>query len=670
MLLAINYYTFYGTLYWNIDIITVAAFAIVTMAAINWWALHFERSASHFRFLCVAWCAIAAVLAVGYTTTYFTGQAARRYNNLIRVDRARDYAAALDAMHHDELLPVPETAEMPLYKEVYNLIERWQEESPLILNICTIRKTNDGRYVNIVNTEADYNGDGQIAGEMELFQPPGSDFVFEGRPKSFITNAIDLDEPSTTNFPFYNFGRYWASVVVPLHSNSHKTDTALMVDYFGEHWFAAVAQARKLPVFTTAIVVIILLAGTVIHLRERRYQSKLEETVAIRTRELREAKNVAELANQAKSQFLATMSHELRTPLNAVLGLSELLLASTQTEKQREYTLIIRESGQNLLTLISDILDFISLESGTLTLRENDINVRELVEKLIASLKPKAEERGLELRCETSTDLPSLIAIDEMRLRQVLRHLIDNAIKFTEKGSVHFRLEVVEWRPVSGAARSQCQLLFEISDTGIGMTPQQQEQLFHAFTQIDSSFTRRYGGTGIGLIFSRQVVRLMGSDIEVSSEAGKGTRFSFTITRSAVPPEPESTPSRPLRILVAEDNRINQMVVREILNSFEWESVIVDNGAKALSKIVSQETSFDAILMDCQMPEMDGLEATEKIRVWESEDASRGHIPIIAVTANASTEDETRCFHAGMDAFCSKPIVPEQLAAFVRQLVK
>ncbi len=548
------------------------------------------------------------------------------------------------------------------------------------------------------------------------------------------------------------------------------------------------------------------------------------------TRLAQEMANQAQLASRAKSQFLATMSHEIRTPLNGVIGMSDILLQTNLTSKQHEYATLVRASGRALLSLISDILDFSKIEAGKLDITETPFDIRDVGESVLGILAPKAAEKNLELCGIFTEELPRTVLGDGDRIRQVLVNLVGNAVKFTDHGGV--RLEVSLIPPESG--ETIC-VKFAVVDTGIGISEEQKEKLFHAFSQIDSSFTRRFGGTGLGLAISMQLVQLMGGSIDVESEVGKGSTFWYAIPLKIVPTDTnrsktrhgsvdlsgrtaivvednevlrrsledqlkhwgilvttfssgeeaaraferaakekrpyqlaivdstlsnesgmdlirdieqtlqatrtpviylqplveteermQSVPdqiiplfytlSKPvcsselfnriveslvgnrktgqndesltrttssatvspesgahkIHVLVAEDNRINQVVVREILLNAEYDCRIVPNGVKVCEAV--RNDYYDVILMDCQMPEMDGFEATRRIREMEQDHSSlpkeyAARIPIIALTANATKGDEQLCLDAGMDAYCVKPINPELLLDTIQRWI-
>jgi len=389
--------------------------------------------------------------------------------------------------------------------------------------------------------------------------------------------------------------------------------------------------------------------------------------------QLRSAIEKAEQASLAKSEFLATMSHELRTPLNGILGMNELLLTTQLSGQQKQFVEACDASGRLLSQLVNDILDLAKIESGKFELDLSDCVLAKIINDMLVTISPLAKQKGLTLDCKLAIELDAVVRCDENRLRQILVNLLGNAMKFTDKGGV--KIVGQQTALIDGRARVR----FSVIDTGEGIPKARRHRLFKAFSQVDSSTTRRFGGTGLGLSICKQLVELMGGEIGVESQVAMGSTFWFEIPVDIVKPDGNSrqevalrAPPSPLgtiagHILVAEDNHINQLFISELLKHFGCTYVLVINGEEALAALDSERC--DLVLMDCQMPKMDGFAAAREIRKREASGALSGRIPIVALTANALVGDRQRCLAAGMDEYLTKPVQAAQLLNMLKTFI-
>jgi PAS domain S-box-containing protein len=384
--------------------------------------------------------------------------------------------------------------------------------------------------------------------------------------------------------------------------------------------------------------------------------------------ELRRAKLMAEDTAKIKEQFLANMSHEIRTPMNGIIGLTRILINSGMTGEQRRYLDSIKTCTDNLLVIINDILDFSKIESGKMNFESVPFSINDLARHTIELFQPKADEKDLKLIFQTDPGIDTQLLGDPTRLSQILNNLVSNAIKFTERGNVKTSIAVFHRN------EENISLRFEIKDSGIGIPEKSLATIFDSFTQASSDTTRKFGGTGLGLTIVKKLIELQGGVISVSSTPGVGTNFNFTLTfplvkegseiSSSILPAEENLPK--LRILIAEDNKINQLIVKKLFADWETPVEFADNGKIAIEKLLSSH--FDLILMDIQMPEMDGYEAASYIRTMLPENLK--NIPVIAMTAHATAGEKQKCFDRGMNDYISKPFEPLELKKKITELTK
>jgi signal transduction histidine kinase/ActR/RegA family two-component response regulator len=604
----------------------------------------------------LAGCAILAIASLGLFYTWHAareGQLRAVRSELLQL--ARVAATQVDADAH-RTMQSDAQAGSPEHLQLLNPLVTFHKATSDIIYVYTAILQGEQIYF-VLGTDYLYRAvDDDLPAEA-IMAPYNT-------PDPALRRALRFHEPAVNEHPVQEALRSYMSAYAPFFDSQGQFVGVVGIDMWVHHLDARLASIRRTGLTAFAAVTLLSLLAGYMTFRLSLTARRARRRDRIIRRKLAHAKSQAEVqaeraqsGSRAKGEFLAMMSHEIRTPMNGVLGFANLLMDTRLDSEQREFVENIRCSGDALLTIINDVLDYSKIEAGKLGVDNMEFDLRAVCSEVRSLLQPGATAKGLALDLHFAPSAAQILIGDPVRVRQVLLNLVGNAIKFTSSGTI--RIEVSQ----ADAER----IRVSVTDTGIGVAAGQLDKLFERFTQGDASITRRYGGTGLGLAISKKLITLMGGEISAKSEAGRGSIFWFTLpvraplntgSRIAAPVAPavQPLPTQPSaigRLLLVEDNVVNQKVAMRMLVKIGYEVDLAEDGQQALDRLAA--VRYDAVLMDCQMPQMDGYLATRHIR--DPASAVLDHdIPIIAMTANAFADDRERCLAAGMNDFLSKPV--------------
>jgi signal transduction histidine kinase/CheY-like chemotaxis protein len=642
--------------FWNqIDYIVFALIVLTSMAVIS---LCLKRTGRSDVSLWIGWILLPLLLAAGWFLVKSEGEGERKRLRVRIEGLAPTYAEELKSMGHASIT-ADTSADNPLYLAMIEKQIRWLELNRSVADIYTFRQHPDGNEL-IVDSETDYNQDGVFEGERESRTEIGE--IWEEKNEQ-LENAFrgisDFDDQ-----PYSDRWGTWVSAYVPMFEDDGGVDAVLGVDFPADDWVEAIRRARMAAIGFLGIIAILVLAAVAIISVLRASLSERRKSVA----ELRVARDTAEAATVAKSEFLANMSHEIRTPMNGIIGMTELLLGTELNSQQREYQNLVRHSAESLLTVLNDILDFSKIEAGKLELDPHEFDLRDSLGETLHTLGLRAAEEEIELAYRVDSEVPDCLVGDLGRFRQVIVNLVGNALKFTEEG------EVIVDVKLKSRSDEKVTLHVMVRDTGIGISEEKQRAVFESFTQAESDTTRSYGGTGLGLTISKQLVELMNGRIWVKSELDKGSCFQFTAEFGCGSEEEEASARRTapeqlrdLRVLVIDDHDTNRFILQEMLRSWHMVPVLAASGREGLNKLtlaLKNDEAIQLILLDGMMPTMDGPEVARQVRERLGDEAPK----ILLLSSAGRLMSLSELEELGIERVLTKPVKPHDLLDIITRL--